>query len=202
MPHYQNTGLTQGNTLLQGGWAMYVAATAGTLAGTGGTNMGLGNFTGMTENIGAYTVQAGNGPDPLEGVADQTVTVTFETLEFYLPTYNVIRGDELDTSGTASVGTYVTGGSVLTLSTGGFTQIGQCALKFTNSKLVSGATVETAIVFYKCFLNQGLSFTPKGDNDEDPVTVIPWTLTAKVDTARTAGDQLYKIETELAIASA
>jgi len=199
MPHYQNTGLTNAGTLLQGGWAMYVAATAGSLAAASGTNIGLGNLTGVTENIENFTVQAGNGPDPLEGLADQTVTVTFDTIEFYPSNFNVIRGDEIDTYGTASVGTYVTGGSVFTISTGGFTEIGQCALKFVNHKLVSGATVETVIIFYKCFLNQGLSFTPKSDNDEDPVTVIPWTLTAKVDTARTAGDQLYKIETELGI---
>lgn len=199
MAHYQNTGLTQAGTLLQGGWAMYVAATAGTLVGTGGTNLGAGNGPTITENIENFTVQAGNAPDPLEGVAEQTVTINFETLEFYTPNMNIIRGDELDTAGTASVGTYITSGSVHTISTGGFTELGTCALKFTNNKLVSGATVETNIVFYKCSVTQGLTFTAKSDNDDDPVMVIPWTIEARIDTSRTAGDQLYIIETEMAV---
>jgi hypothetical protein len=199
MAHYQNTGLTNAGTLLQGGFAIYVAATAGTLAGAGGTNFGLGDGPVITENIENFSVQAGNGPDPLEGVAEQSVTITFNTLEFYIPTWDTVRGQELDTVGTASVGTYVTGGSVHTISTGGFTELGTCALKFVNTKLVSGATVETAIVFYKCNLTQGLSFTAKSDNDDDPVMVIPWTLEAKLDTSRTAGDQLYIIETEMAV---
>ena len=195
MPHYQNTGLTNAGTLLQGGWKMEVGASAGNLVSSG-TNIGLGNLTSITENVEPFAVQAGNGPDPLEGIAEHSVTINFETIEFYPPTWDEIRGQNFDTENQATAGTYVSGTANI-ISTGGFTELTSVAMRFTNTKLVTGASVATVIVFYKCTITQGLSITAKSDNDEDPVTVIPFVMEAKVDTGRTAGDQLYIIETQM-----
>ncbi len=196
MPHYQNTGLVNANSLLKGGWKMEVGATAGNLV-TSGTNIGVGNLTGFTENIVPYVVQAGNAPDPLEGVATHTVTINFETLEFWPPTFDEIRGEGLDTENEATAGTYVAG-TANVISTGGLDVLSNKAYRFTNTKLVAGATVQTVIVVYKGYAEQGISFTAKSDNDEDPVTVIPWVITGKLDTGanRTVGDQLFIIEAE------
>ena len=194
MPHYQNTGITNANSLLQGGWKMEVAASAGNLVASS-TNIGVGNLISFTENLVPYAVQAGNAPDPLTGVATHTVTINFETLEFWPPTFDAIRGGGLDTENAATAGTYVAG-TANVISTGGLSVLTNKAYRFLNTKLVSSATVQTAIVVYKGYAEQGISFTAKGDNDEDPVTVIPWVITGKLDTARTAGDQLFIIEAE------
>ncbi len=195
MPNYQNTGLTQAGTLLQGGWKMEVAASAGNLVASG-TNIGLGNLTSVLENIEPFSVQAGNGPDPLEGIAEHTATINFETIEFYPSTWDQIRGGNFDTEVTSTAGTYVSG-TANTFSTGGFTELTPVALRFTNTKLVSGASVATVIVLYKCTITQGISWTAKSDNDEDPVTIVPFVIEAKPDTLRTVGDQLYIIETQM-----
>lgn len=195
MAHYQNTGLATANSLIVGGFKLEVAATVAASY----TNVGLGRGMVMTENIGKYSVQADNGPDPIYGVADQTATLSFELLEWYLPSWDKVRGTGFDTDSNPSVGTYITGGSVQSLSTGGKTELTALAAKFTNTKLVSGATVETVVVFYKAYLDAGLTITAKSDNDEDPVNVVPFTLEAVCDTSRTAGDQLFVIETEVGV---
>jgi len=193
MPHYQ-TSIQHANSLLQGGWKMEVGASAGNLVASG-TNIGIGNMVSFTENITQFTTQAGNATDPLQGVAQHTVTIEFECLEFWPPVFDEIRGENLDTENEATAGTYVAGTANI-ISTGGLTEITNKAFRFTNSKLVSAATVETVIIVYKAYAQTGLSFSGKSDNDEDPVMVIPFTIIGKLDTARTAGDQLFIIEAE------
>ena len=195
--HYQNTGLATANSLIFGGFRMDVAGTAGALvAAASCTNVGLGRNLSITENIGKYTCQADNGPDPAKGVATHTMTISFELLEWYGPTMDKIRGTGFDSESNPSVGTYMTG-SAQVLTTGGFTELNSTAFKFTNRKLVSAATVETVIVVYKAYLDAGMVLTAKSDNDEDPINVYPVTLEAVLDTSRSAGDQLYIIETEI-----
>ena len=191
---YQTTQATA-NSLLIGSFKLEVASS---VAGVY-TNVGIGRGFRFAENITPYSVQADNGPDPIDGVSRQTATLEFEMMEFYIPTIDAIRGTGLDLDGTASVGTWVTGGSVRTLSTGGLSALNDRVFKFTNIKLVSGATVETVIVFYKSHITKGLEIASKSDNDEDPVNVYPFAAEAKLDTSRTAGDQLYKIETEIGV---
>ncbi len=200
MAHYQTT-MQQSGTLLQGNALIKVAASAGTLVASG-VNVGIGQFTGFTENITPFTVQAGNAADPIEGISEHTLTVTFDLLEFYLPTFDTLRGGNLDLQTNPSVGTYITGGSVQSFSTGGLTELTAIALMIHNTKIVSSATVETIFVGYKGTIDQGITFTPKSDNDEDPIAVFSWAVTFELDTGRTSGDQLYIVETEMAAASA
>jgi hypothetical protein len=193
MAHYQNAAATTSNSALIGGFTLYTGATVGVAT----TNLGLGRNINITENLTTYTSQADNGIDPAHGVSRHTATITFELLEFYIPNIDAVRGTGFDTDTNPSVGTYITGGSVQALSTGGFSELTARAYKFTNYKLVSAATVETAIVFYKAYLNAGMAMTFKSDNDDDPINVYPVTLEAICDSSRAAGDQLYKIETEI-----
>lgn len=195
MAYYQNTGtVTTSGSIVMGGFKLEYAATAAASY----TNLGIGRNLVITENLTMWNAQADNGPDPIRGVSRHTATIAFELLEWYLPSWDKARGTGFDLDTAPSVGTYITGGSVQSLSTGGNTALTRSAFKFSNAKLVSGATVETAIVFYKAYLNAGMTLTLKSDNDEDPINVAPFTLEAECDTDRSAGDQLMVIETEVA----
>ena len=199
--HYQQTSLTNANSLLKGGFRLGVGATAGVFAGGSlGTILGIGNLTGITENIERTTTQAGNSDMPEEEVANHTLTVTFELLEFWLPTFDAIRGGNLDTENASTAATYISGTPTAnTLSTGGLNTLTNKAFIFENSTMVSGSTAQTILVVYKAKIEEGLAFTPKTDHDTDPVMVIPFTLTAELDTSRTKGDQLFYIESELGV---
>ncbi len=199
---YQETSLTNAGTLLEGGFRMGVAGTAGVFAGGSlGTVLGIGNLTGFTENIEKTTTQAGNSDQPDMRVANHTLTITFDLLEFWLPSFDLIRGGSLDVENAATAPTYLTGGTASTnvLSTGGLNTLAGKAFAFENTGIVNGATVQTILIAYLARIEQGLAFTPKTDHDTDPVMVMPFTLTAELDTSRTAGDQLYIIETELGV---
>jgi hypothetical protein len=178
--HYQQTSLTNAGTLLKGGWRLGVAASAASFAGGSmGTVLGIGNLTGFTENIERSTTQAGNSNMPEEEVANHTLTITMELLEFYLPTIDAIRGGSLDTENAATASTYISGTPTAnTLSTGGLNTLTEKAFILENSTMVSGSTAQTIIVVYKAKLEEGITFTPKDDHDTDPVTVFPFTLTA------------------------
>jgi hypothetical protein len=199
--HYQQTALTNAGTLLQGGWRCGVAASAATFAaGSLGTVLGIGNLTGITENLERTTTQAGNSDMPEEKVAVQSLTITFELLEFWLPTFDEIRGGSLDTENAATTSTYITGTpSANTLSTGGLNTLTGKAFAFENTTLVDGATAQTLIIIYKAKVEEGITFTPKTDHDTDPAMVIPFTITAELDTSRTKGDQLFIIESQLGL---
>ncbi len=200
--HYQQTALAVSGTTLLGGFQLGIAATAGIFAaGSMATILGIGNLTNFTENPEMTTTQAGNSNEPDKAVANHTLTIEFELLEFYPPNWNTIRGGSLDTENTATAATYLTGGTGTTnvFSTGGLSAIDAKAFKFLNSKLIAGTTVETALVVYKARIEAGMIITPKSDHDTDPVTVLPFTLTGELDTSRTAGDQLYIVESELGV---
>ena len=197
--HYQQTSLTQAGTLLQGGFRLGVAGTAGVFgAGSLGTVLGIGNLTGITENMEKSTTQAGNSDKPDELVISQTVTVTFELLEFYLPTFDAIRGGGLDSENTSTAATYISGTPTANVfSTGGLDTLTSKAFAFENTTMVSAASAVTVLIIYKAKMEQGLTFTPKSDNDSDPAMVTQFTMTGELDTSRTKGDQLYVIESEL-----
>jgi len=195
MPNYQ-TEIQQSGTLLQGNWLMKVAPSAGTIIASG-VNIGIGQVTGWTENITPFSTQAGNAADPIEGVAEHTLTLTFELMEMYLPTFDTLRGGDLDTQTNPSAGTYITGGCVQSLATGGKTVLTDVAMLLHNTKIVSDATVETMIVCYKGTIQGGLALTTKSDNDEDPIGIWAFEMKFTLETGRTRGDQLVVIETEM-----
>jgi len=198
---YQQTSLTNAGTLLEGGFRLGVAASAASFVGGSlGTVLGIGNLTSVQENLERTTTQAGNSDQPVEKVANHTITVSFELLEFWPPTFDAIRGSSLDTENSATAATYISGTPTAnTFSTGGLNTLTPQAFIFENTTYVSGATAKTLLVVYKATIEQGLAFTPKTDHDTDPVMVIPFTLTGEVDTARAQGDQLYYIESELGV---
>jgi len=197
--HFQQTSLTQAGTLLKGGFRLGVAASAASFAGGSmGTVLGIGNLVGFNENIERSTTQAGNSNMPEEEVANHTLTITFELLEFYLPTIDAIRGGTLDTENAGTASTYISGTPTANvLSSGGLNTLTEKAFIFENSTMVSGSTAQTILVVYKAKIEEGLAFTPKTDHDTDSVMVIPFTITAELDTTRTKGDQLFYIESEL-----
>ena len=211
--HYQQTAEAVSGTTLLGGWQMAAAGTVGTTvsAATGGmflafttfasgcTVLGIGNLTGFTENLEFTTTQAGNSKEPDKKVANHTATITFDMLEFYPPNWDIIRGTNLDTSVVSTAGTFMgaSPATANTFSTGGLTAVDARAFAFYNTKMVAGTTVGTIICVYKAKAEVGLAWTPMSDHDTDPVMVTPITITAELDTTRTAGDQLFVIETEM-----
>lgn len=199
--HFQQTSLTNANTLLQGGFKLGVAASAAAFEGGSlGTILGIGNLTSLTENIERTTTQAGNSDQPEELVASHSITVNFELLEFWLPTFDAIRGGDLDTENAATAGTYFAGTvSTNTLSTGGFNVLTEKAFIFENTTMIAGSTAVTILVIYKAKIEAGLVFTPKTDHDTDPAMVMPFTLTGELETTRPRGDQLFIIESQLGI---
>ncbi len=199
--HFQQTSLSNAGTLLQGGFKMGVAASAASFAGGSlGTILGIGNLTSITENIERTTTQAGNSDLPEELVATHSLTVSFELLEFWPPTFDAIRGGSLDSENASTVATYMAG-TVTTnvFSTGGLNVLTGKAFAFENTTMVAGSTAVTVLIVYKAKIEQGLVFTPKTDRDTDPAMVMPFTLTGELDTSRTAGDQLFIIESELGV---
>lgn len=198
--NFQQTSLTNAGTLLQGGFRLGVAASAAAFVGSIGTVLGIGNLTGLTENIERTTTQAGNSDQPEELVATHSLTVSFELLEFWPPTFDAIRGGSLDTENSATASTYITGTPTAnTFSTGGLNTLTGKAFAFENTTMVDGATAVTILIVYKAKIEQGLVFTPKTDHDTDPAMVMPFTLTGELETSRAAGDQLFIIESELGV---
>ena len=166
MAVYQNTTVTD-SKIEVGNYAMSVAAEGTTAAGTW-VNLGLGtlkSFAYATEN---YTSQAGNGIDPINGVARETVTLELDLLEYDGSSFSSLSGGLL--SGTS--GSLTVGGNVSTMSGKG--------IKLVNTrKLKTGSTQTTTYVLNSCFMNGGYTFTPKSDNDTDPVGVYSFSMVAK-----------------------
>jgi hypothetical protein len=129
-------------------------------------------------------VQSGNAPDPLEGISEETLTVDMEMIEFVSTAISTLQGGILIATTTSGVTTINAGG--------GSTQT-PFNMRLTNTRIISGATTTTVITLYKVTADAGLSYTVKSDNDTDPINVLSMPVTAKVDTSRTAGSQLYDI---------
>lgn len=281
MPTYANTGLTQSLAPWYGSAKVEIS----TDSGVNWINIGLARGVSFVETIENAAIQADNGPDLAEYVADHTVNITFNSLEFYLPTLNKIRGGidtlSVTTGGVATTDTdvYSTGAtsadriyflanqgssstiaaitdvtqvdtgntsSTLTvdddytvftnsdnhvgitllntagssynstesvrikyvygsvpaykLSSGGLSTISSRWFRLTNIEIVSGSTKNRKITIYSGSLNAGLNMALKSSNDADPVLENPISIIGKIDSTRTAGDQLFVIEDEKATA--
>lgn len=179
MPIYQNSSVTSSKLIL-GNCKIETSASAG------GTyvNLGAGIVNSFTHSPEFYDVQAGNAPDPIEGVATETATIEFELIEYDGSVLSAIQCGITEYSATSVLST---------LSAGGNQEITPRAFKITNTRTVSSTTVETILTVYNATMKTGISFTFKSDNDADPIAVMPGTIEAKLDGTRTEGDQLFSI---------
>jgi len=85
---YPNTGAAQSNTHVYGSAKIEISEDGGSNC----TNFGLARGVSVTENIEMTRIQADNGPDLSEYVSDHTITLGFNALEMYLPTWYKARG--------------------------------------------------------------------------------------------------------------
>jgi hypothetical protein len=183
MAYYQNS-TTDSTKLILGNYKIEYAASAAASY----INLGAGQVNSFAHDISMYDIQAGNAPDPIEGISDETFTVVFDLIEYDASSLAAISGGAM----TASSSTVLS-----TLTVGGQTTITPKAFKFTNTRVVSGATKETVITVYKATMNAGMQITAKSDNDTDPINIIPITILGKVDSTRTVGNQLFSITKSL-----
>ena len=189
MPLYQNTSVTT-DALILGNWKIQVAtvATYLTVASVASavTNLGAGMVNSFGHNVTKYDVQAGNAPDPIEGIADETFVVSGDLMEFTVANVTTAWGGIVTTSTAIST-------TLSILSGGGKSEMTPKTFLLTNKRIVNGASVETNVIVYKGYMTNGPQFTTKSDNDADPITTYSFEIEGVIDGTRTAGDQLYSI---------
>ena len=181
MPIYQNASVDS-NELILGNCKMETASSAGATF----VNMGAGIVSDFAHVVEMYDAQAGNAPDPIEGVASETATVTFEMIEYDASVLTAIHGGLITSVITTNLSTINAGGNASNTIT-------PRAFRFTNTRSISGTTVETILTVYKAILDAGPAITFKSDNDTDPIAVMAASITAKIDGTLSAGSQLYSL---------
>ena len=182
MAQYQNGAVTD-SRLIIGNYKVEVAAYTATTT-TAYTNIGAGKVNGWKHNVTKMEVEAGNAPAPIEGIADETLTVDMEMIEFVATAISTLQ---------AGILTATTVSGVTTINAGGGSTQTAFNMRLTNTRIVSGATHTTVITLYKVTADGGLSYTVKSDNDTDPINVLAMPCTAKIDGNRTIGSQLYDV---------
>jgi hypothetical protein len=193
MPLYQNTAvdtdkLVIGNYMIFGGTVTTAinTYTSVTSIQSALTNLGAGIINSFGHNVEKYDVQAGNAPDPIEGIASETFTISGELIEYDGSTLAAVMGGLITSS--ASSGTTF---SVVT--GGGVSEIVPKTFVLVNRRIVGGVSVNTIIYVYKGTFTNGPQFTAKSDNDTDPINTMSFEIQGEIDGNRTAGDQLYSI---------
>ena len=181
MPLYQNSSVAT-NKLILGNFKVEVGASVAATV----QNVGAGMITAINHEPTLYDTQAGNAPDPVKGVASETIKVSMEMIEYDASVLNVIYGGLLNMSTASSVQTIHAGGNADSAITPKF-------WRFTNTKYPGGTTVQTIFSVYYATPDAGPGFTLKSDNDTDPIAVMPLSITGEVDPSRAAGRQLYTI---------
>jgi hypothetical protein len=168
MPLYQNSSVTDAKIEI-GNYAMYVG-TAGNTAASITTNLGAGMVKSFKYEPTMYTCQAGNAPDPIQGVARETATIDIELIEYDASAFSALSNGVMAST---------TGGSVMTVG-GQVSSINGVGLKLVNvRKLSTGSTQTTTYVVNRAFINGGWSLSPKSDNDADPISVYSFSLLCK-----------------------
>lgn len=168
MPMYQNSVVTDAKIEL-GNYAISVHPTAGsTAAAAGWVNLGAGMLKTFNYITEPFTSQAGNAPDPVNGVARETVKMDMDLLEYDGSSFSTLSGGLIaGTSGSITVG-----GQVVVQAARG--------LKLVNTrKLASGSTQTTTYVVNYTFMDGGFNLALKSDNDTDPVAVYSFSMLAK-----------------------
>ena len=183
MPLYQNSSVDS-TKLLIGNAKMETSVYASALGSFTWVNMGAGIVNGSAHPFEKYDVQAGNAPDPIEGIARETVTIDCELIEFDLSVLSVLSNGLVTSAST---------GTVMTLYAGGNTTLTARAYRLTNTRTVSGATKETILTVFKATIDAGPSIAWKSDNDSDPIGVASFTITGEADSTRSVGTQLYTL---------
>ena len=180
MPMYQNSSAASDKLVLGNCKMETSASVAGTYV-----NVGAGRVSAWNHNVTRYDVQAGNAPTPIEGVADEDITVDFELIEWDSSTYSSLYNGLYSAS---------TSSSVQTIHAGGNTELTARAYKFTNSRLDSSSnTVETILYVYNATIENGIQAAFQDDNASDPIGVMSGTVIGKLDASRTTGQQLFYI---------
>ena len=193
MPLYQNSTVDK-TKLVIGNYQMQIA-TYGASIGDTFTNLGAGIVNSFSHSITKYDVQAGNAPDPIEGVSEETFAVEGELIEYDQAKLSKLYTGLATTTGTAANGT---------ISFGGYTEMTDIAVKLVNTKqyTVSGGTTvvsaTTTIFIPKATANTGLAFTAKSDNDTDPINVMAFSVLGKLDSTLSTGTQLFTIKRTIA----
>jgi hypothetical protein len=184
MPLYQNTSVDS-NKLIIGNYQMFVDVLTTTATITSAYNIGAGIVNSFNHNITTYDVQAGNAPDPIEGIAEETFAVEGELIEYSVTNLSILYSGVSTPSGA----TY--------LAFGGKTQLTPLAVWLKNTTLGSSAgtaiSTSTIIRVQKATVTSGLAFTAKSDNDTDPISVMAFSVLGKLNSTLTAGSQLYTI---------
>ena len=181
MPLYQNSSVAT-NKLILGNFKIEVGVSAASTV----QNVGAGMITAINHEPTRYDTQAGNAPNPIQGVASEVIKVSLEMIEYDASVLNVIHGGLLNMSTTSSIQTIHAGGNA-------DNSITPKCWTFTNTKYPGGTTVRTIFKVFYATPDAGPAFTLKSDNDTDPIAVMPLSITGEVDSARAAGQQLYSI---------
>ncbi len=183
MANYQNSSVDETKLIL--GNAKIECATVGTTVLGTWVNLGAGIVNSANYNITKYDTQAGNAPDPVEGIADETFTVGGEMIEYDASVLSFISGGAMSKTAGAS--------GVTVLHGGGNTTTTEMAFKLTNKRLISGVTDETVLIVYNATMDNGPQIALKGDNDTSPMATIAFGLTGKNLSTLSAGSQLFEI---------
>ena len=179
MPYFQNSSVDSDKLILGNYKVEVTPSAAGTFVG-----LGAGRVNSFGHNWEKYDSQAGNAPDPVEGIATETFTVDMEMIEYDGSVLSNIQCGSISESNTTSLSTIDGGGNQVLTSK---------AFRLTNTRLISGTTVETILTLYKATPDAGIAVTAKDDSDTDPVNIMPFTLTAEVDATLTSGSQLFQL---------
>ena len=179
MATYQNSTVDT-DKLILGNAKIETAASAG----GSWVNLGAGIVNSFAHNMELYDVQAGNAPDPIEGINTETATIEFEMIEYDGSVLSAIQCGAVSESSTTTLSTLVAGGNQ-TLTPRAF--------RITNTRMVDSTTVETILVVYKATIQTGIAINFQSDNDANPIAVMPATVLAKPDTSRSTGSQLFTI---------
>lgn len=183
MPLYQNTSV-DATKLLIGNAKIETSPYASAGGSFTWVNMGAGMVNGSAHPFEKYDVQAGNAPDPIEGIARETVTIDCELIEFDLSVMSALSSGLITSAST---------GTVMTVYAGGNSTLTPRAFKLTNTRMVSSATKQTILTVFNATIDAGPAITWKSDNDADPVGVMAFTITGEIDSTRSVGTQLYTL---------
>ena len=179
MAYHQNSTVDS-TKLIIGNCKIETAATVGGPY----VNLGAGMVSSFTHTPTMYDVQAGNAPDPIEGVAEEVATLDAELIEYDASVLSAIScGLVTQTSTTV----------LSTLRAGGNSTLTPRVFRITNTRIVSSATKETVLTMFKTTMTTGIVINFKSDNDADPIGIMPISLEAKVDSTLSVGAQLFTI---------
>lgn len=179
MGSYQNTSVTETKLIIGNAKIETAPSAAGTFV-----NLGAGTITGFAYTPTMYDAQAGNAPDPIEGIADEECTIDGELIEYDASVLSAISCGMFTQTSTTILST---------LEAGGNSTLTPRVFRITNTRVISGSTVETIVTVKKAKLNTGFAINFKTDNDTDPVGVMPIQILGKLDATLTSGSQLFTI---------